>query len=182
MTYGSLTLWHILSTVDFKVQSGPPHCDTSWHQKIAFYVIPLLVYISLLSLETREEMRVLLNIVFFSSWVVEKISVARRSRSHRRLISCAHNKYADFQVTSGHRAGVIRVTQEEPFPHYGMTWAWYDIQHVQKQILLFTEFGCHLKRLTWFIIDVANIHLGKAKIWTETGELKHFYLQLIKAC
>ncbi len=55
--YGSLTLWYILCTVDFEAECGPSHCDTGWHQKIAFNVVLLLTFLSPLSLESRGEDR-----------------------------------------------------------------------------------------------------------------------------
>lgn len=45
-----------------------------------------------------------------------------RPHAHGGLVSSSQNNDADFQVTSGSRAGVISVAQQEPFSHYGMTW------------------------------------------------------------
>lgn len=54
-----------------------------------------------------------------------------RMHAHRWLVSSAQNNDADFQVTPGPRVGVIRITQEEPFPHYSMTCTWYNVYYMQ---------------------------------------------------
>lgn len=48
--YLQLTLWCVFGTVNFEAESGPPHCDASRHQKVAFYVILLFSNISPLHL------------------------------------------------------------------------------------------------------------------------------------
>ena len=67
--YGPLTLWHVLGTVNFEAERGPSHCDTGWHQKIAFYVVLLRTYLSPLSLDAdrrREFVMVFFNADLFS--------------------------------------------------------------------------------------------------------------------
>lgn len=54
-----------------------------------------------------------------------------RMHAHRWLVSSAQNNDADFQVTPGPRAGVIRIAQEEPFPHYSVACTRYNVYYIQ---------------------------------------------------
>lgn len=49
------TLRHIFCTVDFEVQSSPSHRDACWHQKIALYVVLLLIQLPLLGLRQKRK-------------------------------------------------------------------------------------------------------------------------------
>ena len=122
-----LTLRNVLSSEHLQWQGGPSQSHTSWQQQIALYVILIVIWLPFLHLQyvrgknRKQSISVLEGCSHHIYMRKEEATGASESdlscESYRGLVSGPHYEEADFEVAFSPGAGVIRVVQQEPFPH-----------------------------------------------------------------